>query len=966
PVDPALTERLLGEAEDASLGAISGQEQSDSDARDAIQDIRESGQDLREYGQDTREASQDLREAGADLRETAQDARENAQDFYGTSQDTRDVSADARETAQDTRETNQNTRETTQDSRKAKQDLQQSSQDIRKASQDTRESGLNLREAGEDFLLSGKALLNLEARYQLLVDSVTDYAIYMLDPEGRVVTWNVGAERSKGYKAEEILGKHFSIFFLPEDVKAGLPADELATAESQGRYECEAWRVRKDGTKFWALVTLTAIRDPSGELHGYAKVTRDMTVQKNAEEAARSHRTQLERYRIIVENVTDYVIFTLDAEGRFTSWGPTAERDTGIPTTEMLGRPYSWGATEEDRLAGLPEMELEEAARTGRCAQDSWRVRRDGSLFWATGVLSAVRDETGKLIGYVRVGRDMTPQKQAEDELKRLNAQLERYRLIVGSVADYVIFTLDAEGRIDSWSIGAQNVLGYTVLEALGQDYSLVFTTAQRDAGQPQWELEEAARAGHCPTESWRVRKDGSLFWASGALTAVRDASGTLTGYIRVARDMTEQKQAEEQLKSLNAQLERYRIIVENITDHLIYTLDAEGRIDSWSPSAQSLVGRTAEDALGQDYALSFLPEEIEAGEPQRQLEEAARNGYCITAGWRKRGDGSESWSTGVLTAVRDSEGTLTGYIRVARDMTLQKRLEESLERVAIDMEKRVAERTSDLKVTIAELQRKNQEVEAFVHIVSHDLRAPLVNVQGFVRELQESCRILKIVIQSCPQWEFCWPGVRPILEDEIGGALHYISASTTKFERLLNALLALSRQGRQVYQLTRVNVWELVTNSVATFQRIIAEVEAKVVIGVLPSATADMTALGQVFSNLIGNAIKYRSPERTLRVEIGGQIEGETVHYWVRDNGLGIPEYGKTKLFQVFQRFHRQQAEGEGMGLAIAHRIVERLGGKIWAESQEGAGSTFHFSLPANPAALQKITSWKTEDDRP
>jgi signal transduction histidine kinase len=253
-------------------------------------------------------------------------------------------------------------------------------------------------------------------------------------------------------------------------------------------------------------------------------------------------------------------------------------------------------------------------------------------------------------------------------------------------------------------------------------------------------------------------------------------------------------------------------------------------------------------------------------------------------------------------------------------------------------------------------LQSKNREIETFVYIVSHDLRAPLVNLQGFVRELEESCKQLKAVIQASPEGGACWSCVMPVLDEEIANALHFISASATKFERLISALLDFSRQGRQVYQPARVNVWELATNAVATFRKAIVEAGAKVKVGNLPSVTADATALGQVFSNLIGNALKYRNPERPLRVEVGGQAEDGIVHYWVRDNGLGIPEYGKAKLFQIFQRLHPQQAEGEGMGLAIAHRIVERHGGRIWAESQEGEGTTFHFSLPGNSASATGI----------
>ena len=692
---------------------------------------------------------------------------------------------------------------------------------------------ISRQELSEETLRTfSQVLVDSEARFRLLLDSVTDYAIYRLDPVGRVVTWNVGAERSKGYKAEEILGKNFSIFYLPEDAMAGLPADELATAASLGRYEAEAWRVRKDGTRFWTLVTLTAIRDPNGVLLGFAKVTRDMSAQKAAEETLRSRNADLERYRLIVENVGDYAIYTLNSEGIIDFWSPKAERDTGYLPREMLGRHYSWLFTEEDQRAGVPQWELDEAARAGRCASEAWRVCRDESLTWAVGVVNAIRNPSGKLIGFVRVGRDMTRQKEAEEKLKTLNSQLERYRVIVENVTDYVIFTLDAEGRIDSWSFGAREVLGYTAEEALGREYALVFTATEAATGVPRREMEEAARHGHCTSESWHVRRDGSLFWASGALTAVRDETGKLSGYIRVARDMTAQKQAE-----------------------------------------------------------------------------------------------------------------------------------ESLVKMAADLENRVAQRTGELEATVEELRCKNQEVEAFVYIVSHDLRAPLVNVQGFVRELEDSCKRLREVIQGCPEWERCWAAVQPILDEEMGGALHYISASATKFDRLIEALLRLSRQGRQVYQPARLNVWELVTNAVATFKQAIIEAGAEVEVGDMPSVTADATALGQVFSNLIGNSLKYRCPDRPLKIEVGGRKEGETAHYWVRDNGLGIPEYGKARLFQVFQRLHLKRAEGEGMGLAIAHRIVERHGGKIWAESREGEGTTFHFSLPAKPGSTPKITQGSIED---
>ena len=267
---------------------------------------------------------------------------------------------------------------------------------------------------------------------------------------------------------------------------------------------------------------------------------------------------------------------------------------------------------------------------------------------------------------------------------------------------------------------------------------------------------------------------------------------------------------------------------------------------------------------------------------------------------------------------------------------------------LGVMIDRRAEESARRLQSTLEELRRKNKEVEEFVYIVSHDLRAPLVNVQGFVYELEDSCARLRAVISSCTQaGERCQGALHAILDDEIVGALHYISASTTKFERLISALLGLSRQGRQVYQIRQLDMRQVVTDTLASLRQLITEAGAEIQVDALPTAFADATAAGQVFSNLIGNALKYRDPLRKLQIEVGGQKDVVGVRYWVKDNGLGIPEAGKSRLFQVFQRLHPQCAQGDGIGLAFVHRIVERHGGKTWAESQEGSGSTFYFSLP-------------------
>jgi PAS domain S-box-containing protein len=251
--------------------------------------------------------------------------------------------------------------------------------------------------------------------YDLLIRSVVDYAIYMLDPEGRVVTWNPGAERIKGYAAHEIVGEHFSRFYTEEDRAAGVPQAALRQAAETGRFTAESWRVRKDGSRFWAMVVIDPIHQ-DGKLIGFAKVTRDMTEQRDAQLAALESER---RFRLLVQGVTDYAIYMLDPDGKVTNWNTGARRIKGYRQEEVVGRHFSMFYTNEDRAAGVPEQALERAAREGHSELEGWRCRKDGSQFWANAVIDAIRDDEGRLIGFAKITRDLTERRQAQLELEK-------------------------------------------------------------------------------------------------------------------------------------------------------------------------------------------------------------------------------------------------------------------------------------------------------------------------------------------------------------------------------------------------------------------------------------------------------------------------------------------------------------------------------------------------------------------
>ena len=267
----------------------------------------------------------------------------------------------------------------------------------------------------------------------LAIEGIRDYAIFLLEPDGRVASWNEGARAIKGYSSGEILGRPSSVFYPPDDARAGKPAMLLKRALEDGRVEDRGWRVRKDGTRFWADVVITAVRRKDGTLRGFVKVTRDLTEQKQAEEALRQSE---ERMRLMVDSVKDYAIFMLDPTGRVASWNPGAERLKGYTARDIIGQSFARFYPEEEVRAGKPDLELAVASKEGRFEDEGWRLRKDGSRFWASVVLSAVRNDRGVLIGFTKITRDLTDRKRAEEAI------LERARQ-QAAVAQLGLFALE-------------------------------------------------------------------------------------------------------------------------------------------------------------------------------------------------------------------------------------------------------------------------------------------------------------------------------------------------------------------------------------------------------------------------------------------------------------------------------------------------------------------------------------------
>jgi PAS domain S-box-containing protein len=411
-----------------------------------------------------------------------------------------------------------------------------------------------LREAEERAALKQKeqALRESEERFRMLVEGVKDYAIFMLDTRGRVTSWNIGAEWLHGYGTEEVNGRHFSVFYTRADTAANRPEIGLKTAVAEGRFEEEGLRVTKSGKEFWANVVITSLRDVSGKLRGFVIVTRNITDRVQAQDALRKSEALK---RIILETAFDAII-SIDHRGRVQEWNPAAEKIFGYARSDAMGRlmdeliiPAALREAYHDGVANYLMTGV--GSLLGRPIELTLR-RADGSEFRADFAVTRIpTEEPPRCTALIR---DITERKQAEAALRESE---ECFRLLVEGVKDYAIYMLDPHGHIATWNAGAERIEGFRAGEIIGEHFSRFFTPEDREARKPELELKIASDEGRFEAEGWRVRKDGSRFWANVILTAVRDESGQLCGFSKVARDATERKRTEEEIRQLNAGLEQ-------------------------------------------------------------------------------------------------------------------------------------------------------------------------------------------------------------------------------------------------------------------------------------------------------------------------------------------------------------------------------------------------------------------------
>ena len=516
-----------------------------------------------------------------------------------------------------------------------------------------------------------------------------------------------------------------------------------------------------------------------------------------------------------------------------------------------------------------------------------------------------------------------------------LGLPTEELAVLIDAIEDYAIFLLGPEGEIRSWNSGALRIMGYAAEEVIGSNFSRFYGPEDLAARKPQNELATAAREGRVYDEGWRLRKDGTRFWANTVITSMRDPKGRITGYAKITRDLTERRAAEERLRRSE---EMFRLLVASVREYAIFLLDPDGRVLTWNAGAERIKGYSAEDIIGQHFS-QFYPEE-DKWKPERELEIARQDGSVEDEGWRVRKDGTRFWANVVITAVHDEHGELRGFAKVTRDLTERRRAEEALfeqreARFLAEEERRRAEASSRIA------QEANRAKDEFLMTLSHELRTPMTAILGWARLLP----------------------LLPPQDESFREAVAAIGRSAQLQSRLIDDVLDVSRivSGKLRLSLENIDVRKLLE---ATIETVRASADAKFITintafaPQLGTIVADATRLQQILWNLLSNAVKFTP--RNGEITVSARRTSSHVQFTVRDSGEGIDPGFLPHVFEPFRQAENPSTRvhgGLGLGLSIVRYLTEAHGGTVAAESEgKGKGATFIVSLPIGAITAQPV----------
>jgi PAS domain S-box-containing protein len=674
--------------------------------------------------------------------------------------------------------------------------------------------------------------------------------------------------------------------------------------------------------------------------------------------------------RALLDSVKDYAIFLLDAQGYVMSWNPGAQLIKQYRAEEIMGSHFSRFYTEEDVAVGRPTQLLARALAHGRVEDEGWRVRKDGTRFWANVIITPVHGPDGAHVGFAKVTRDLTGRRALEHALAQSE---ERLRLMIASVHDYAIFLLDPDGRIASWNPGAHRIKGYRADEVIGSHFSRFYPEEDVAAGKPALELEIASTEGRLEEEGWRVRKDGGRFWASIVINAVRNEKGELLGFTKVTRDMTERREAQEalarralqqaavaELGILAVRARELQPVLDRAAEQVVQTLRTDAcAVLELQPDGQTLLVRAGvgwmDGVVGQatvpvregspaglalravEPVITELPAaEIAPGRLPEVPEHAVVTGMSVVipvAGESRPYGVLATYSAQRTALSRDDLNFFRSIANVIATAIGRARAEEQV-RSAVRAAEEERQRT-------ARAQEAVRERDVFLSVAAHELRTPLTALQLKLQGLE---LLVRTELVETPH------------AAAAGGRVHDALRHTERLCDLVERLLDVSRiaAGRLEMERAPTDLAALVRDVVADLQHRGNPAQALIRLSASGATDGnwDRRRLEQVVLNLVSNAIKYGEGKP---IDIGLEDRGAEVRLVIEDHGIGIATGDQSRIFDAFERAAPvQNFAGLGLGLYITRRIVEAHGGTIEVSSTPGEGATFVVTLPRQARAEQ------------